>query len=260
MWSKVTGLNGRVMQEDWAEVSFWTNRIATVNDPTSMPTQYPNIYLSVASPNFPNYFTIGGPTGNWAQGSTLVSVRPPVFVISPFSPFSPYPGTETPYFLARGPSRIRPPSLPQDLLGKPPLRAPPPGTHNSLPRPPPNMADEKIRVGGKLSLMVQIAPREAWRAGTATLRLHATSPQNFARAPMGRLRDWAERRGREYVGVFGEWKGWVGGFGGKREWGCGLCPICEECRCPMECGFVVIQHASMINNDGGSPSNIGNGQ
>lgn len=100
--------------------------------------------------------------------------------------------------LAWSPSRICPASLPQDLLGKPPLGVPPPGTHYRIPRPPPNMADEQICVGGKLSLMVQIAPRELWRAGTAILRLPATSPQNVARAPVGRLRDWAERRGREY--------------------------------------------------------------
>ena len=37
-------------------------------------TLYPNIYLSVAGPNFPNYFTVGGPTGNWGQGCVLVSV------------------------------------------------------------------------------------------------------------------------------------------------------------------------------------------
>lgn len=37
-------------------------------------TLYPNIYLSVAGPNFPNYFTVGGPTGNWGQGCVLGSV------------------------------------------------------------------------------------------------------------------------------------------------------------------------------------------
>lgn len=87
MWSKVTGLNGRVMQEEWVEVSCWNNRIATVDAPTSVPTQYLNIYISVASPNFPNYFTIGNPTGNWGQGSICASVRPPVFVVSSFPPY-----------------------------------------------------------------------------------------------------------------------------------------------------------------------------
>ncbi|KAF6228775.1 hypothetical protein HO173_011622 [Letharia columbiana] len=50
---KMVGVDGVVLQEEWAE--------------------YPNIYLSVASPKFPNYFTVGGPTGNWGQGCVLVS-------------------------------------------------------------------------------------------------------------------------------------------------------------------------------------------
>ncbi|KAL9638316.1 MAG: hypothetical protein Q9164_001621 [Protoblastenia rupestris] len=37
------------------------------------PYQFPNVYLSVASPMFPNFFFIGGPTGNWAQGSVLAT-------------------------------------------------------------------------------------------------------------------------------------------------------------------------------------------
>lgn len=80
----------------------------------------------------------------------------------------------------------------------------------------------------------------------AILRLPATSPQNVARALVGRLRDWAERRRREYVGVFRGWKGWAENFRrGKRGWWGGLCAVCEECRCTVECGLVAIQHASI---------------
>ncbi|KAL8940818.1 MAG: hypothetical protein Q9216_002607 [Gyalolechia sp. 2 TL-2023] len=50
---QVTGRNGISMKKDWAE--------------------FPNVYLSVASPNFPNFYFIGGPTGNWAQGSVLAT-------------------------------------------------------------------------------------------------------------------------------------------------------------------------------------------
>jgi cation diffusion facilitator CzcD-associated flavoprotein CzcO len=50
---KITGLNGAVMQEEWA-------------------TQ-PNIYCSIAAPNYPNYFVVNGPTGNWGQGCALPS-------------------------------------------------------------------------------------------------------------------------------------------------------------------------------------------
>ncbi|KAL8836149.1 MAG: hypothetical protein Q9176_006479 [Flavoplaca citrina] len=35
--------------------------------------EFPNVYLSVASPSFPNFYFIGGPTGNWAQGSVLAT-------------------------------------------------------------------------------------------------------------------------------------------------------------------------------------------
>ncbi|CAG8904552.1 unnamed protein product [Penicillium egyptiacum] len=49
----VTGSNGRTMREEWAKS--------------------PNIYLSMSTPNFPNFFFIGGPTGNWAQGSVLIT-------------------------------------------------------------------------------------------------------------------------------------------------------------------------------------------
>ncbi|KAL4993015.1 cyclohexanone monooxygenase [Aspergillus recurvatus] len=44
---RVVGSGGRTMKEEWVE--------------------QPNIYLSVAAPNFPNFFFIAGPTGNWAQ-------------------------------------------------------------------------------------------------------------------------------------------------------------------------------------------------
>ncbi|KAI9368961.1 cyclohexanone monooxygenase [Aspergillus egyptiacus] len=49
----VTGLEGRTMREEWSES--------------------PNVYLSMATPHFPNFFFIGGPTGNWAQGSVLIT-------------------------------------------------------------------------------------------------------------------------------------------------------------------------------------------
>ncbi|KAI3194517.1 hypothetical protein CBS147311_8552 [Penicillium roqueforti] len=49
----VTGKNGQTMREEWAKS--------------------PNIYLSMSTPNFPNFFFIGGPTGNWAQGSVLIT-------------------------------------------------------------------------------------------------------------------------------------------------------------------------------------------
>ncbi|KAK4494990.1 hypothetical protein PRZ48_014346 [Zasmidium cellare] len=48
---KITGLDGRVMQDQTE----------------------PNIYASITCPNFPNYFVINGPRGNWAQGTALPS-------------------------------------------------------------------------------------------------------------------------------------------------------------------------------------------
>ncbi|KAL9594849.1 MAG: hypothetical protein Q9179_005218 [Wetmoreana sp. 5 TL-2023] len=50
---QVIGRGGISMKTDWAD--------------------FPNVYLSVASPNFPNFYFIGGPTGNWAQGSVLAT-------------------------------------------------------------------------------------------------------------------------------------------------------------------------------------------
>ncbi|KAL2802551.1 cyclohexanone monooxygenase [Aspergillus granulosus] len=50
---KITGKAGRTMHEEWDD--------------------QPNIYLSVATPNFPNLFFISGPTGNWAQGSLMIT-------------------------------------------------------------------------------------------------------------------------------------------------------------------------------------------
>ena len=47
---KVVGVNGLVMQEG-----------------------EPNVYASVASPGFPNYFSVNGPRGNWGQGCALPS-------------------------------------------------------------------------------------------------------------------------------------------------------------------------------------------
>ncbi|RAH41072.1 flavin-containing monooxygenase [Aspergillus brunneoviolaceus CBS 621.78] len=49
----VVGSQGQTMRDEWAKS--------------------PNIYLSMATPNFPNFFFIGGPTGNWAQGSVLIT-------------------------------------------------------------------------------------------------------------------------------------------------------------------------------------------
>ena len=47
---KITGLNGQVMQDS-----------------------EPNVYASIASPGFPNYFVVNGPRGNWGQGCALPS-------------------------------------------------------------------------------------------------------------------------------------------------------------------------------------------
>lgn len=49
---RVTGLNGRAMQEESEE---------------------PNVYASVAVPGYPNYFVVNGPRGNWGQGCVLSS-------------------------------------------------------------------------------------------------------------------------------------------------------------------------------------------
>ena len=48
---KIAGTGGQVMQD----------------------TKEPNVYASVASPGFPNYFVINGPRGNWGQGCILPS-------------------------------------------------------------------------------------------------------------------------------------------------------------------------------------------
>jgi cation diffusion facilitator CzcD-associated flavoprotein CzcO len=48
---KITGQNGVVMQDQ----------------------KDPNIYASIAHPEFPNYFVINGPRGNWGQGCALPS-------------------------------------------------------------------------------------------------------------------------------------------------------------------------------------------
>lgn len=58
---RITGTKGTTMQEEWSET--------------------PNIYLSIAAPNFPNYFVVNGPTGNWGQGCALPSVRNIVVLI-----------------------------------------------------------------------------------------------------------------------------------------------------------------------------------
>jgi cation diffusion facilitator CzcD-associated flavoprotein CzcO len=50
---RITGTSGAVMQEEWAD--------------------QPNIYCSIAAPNYPNYFVVNGPTGNWGQGCALPS-------------------------------------------------------------------------------------------------------------------------------------------------------------------------------------------
>jgi cation diffusion facilitator CzcD-associated flavoprotein CzcO len=47
---KVVGINGQTMQD-----------------------REPNIYASIASPGFPNYFVVNGPRGNWGQGCALPS-------------------------------------------------------------------------------------------------------------------------------------------------------------------------------------------
>lgn len=47
---KIIGLNGQLMQDG-----------------------EPNVYASIASPGFPNYFVVNGPRGNWGQGCALPS-------------------------------------------------------------------------------------------------------------------------------------------------------------------------------------------
>ncbi|KAG8158662.1 hypothetical protein KVR01_011784 [Diaporthe batatas] len=49
----VEGLGGVKMQQAWAEK--------------------PRVYLTVATPSFPNFFHVGGPTGNWGSGCVLAS-------------------------------------------------------------------------------------------------------------------------------------------------------------------------------------------
>ncbi|VTT64604.1 unnamed protein product [Fusarium fujikuroi] len=51
--SKITGIDGVTMKDEWSE--------------------NPNIYLGITGPKFPNYFVINGPTGNWGQGCVLPS-------------------------------------------------------------------------------------------------------------------------------------------------------------------------------------------
>ncbi|RVX71029.1 hypothetical protein B0A52_03394 [Exophiala mesophila] len=50
---KIVGMGGVVMQEEWKEES--------------------NIYCSISGPNYPNYWVINGPRGNWGQGCALPS-------------------------------------------------------------------------------------------------------------------------------------------------------------------------------------------
>lgn len=47
---RLTGLDNKVMQDE-----------------------EPNVYASIAVPNFPNYFVVNGPRGNWGQGCALPS-------------------------------------------------------------------------------------------------------------------------------------------------------------------------------------------
>ncbi|KAI1502626.1 cyclohexanone monooxygenase [Biscogniauxia marginata] len=49
----VKGLKGKTMKDEWAK--------------------NPRIYLTVATPDFPNFFHIGGPTGNWGSGCVLAT-------------------------------------------------------------------------------------------------------------------------------------------------------------------------------------------
>jgi hypothetical protein len=66
---KITGVDGVVMQEAWKEASHHSNKSMCLSN----NDQTPNIYLSITSPGFPNYFVINGPTGNWGQGCALPS-------------------------------------------------------------------------------------------------------------------------------------------------------------------------------------------
>ncbi|KAH6699806.1 cyclohexanone monooxygenase [Leptodontidium sp. MPI-SDFR-AT-0119] len=52
---KIQGRDGAIMKNEWSKA--------------------PNIYLSIASPKFPNYFVMNGPRGNWAQGCALPSLE-----------------------------------------------------------------------------------------------------------------------------------------------------------------------------------------
>ncbi|RYP07695.1 hypothetical protein DL764_002357 [Monosporascus ibericus] len=50
---RVKGIDGKLLREAWAK--------------------NPQIYLTMATPGFPNFFHIGGPTGNWGSGCILAS-------------------------------------------------------------------------------------------------------------------------------------------------------------------------------------------
>ena len=74
--SKIVGMGGVVMQEEWKEVS-----LLDVLEGESLlrlmatTSQESNIYCSISGPNYPNYWVINGPRGNWGQGCALPSVR-----------------------------------------------------------------------------------------------------------------------------------------------------------------------------------------
>lgn len=78
--SRVTGRNGVSMKKDWADVGPILSDVPCLSRGRYQPLlmlrslQFPNVYLSVAAPKFPNFYFIGGPTGNWAQGSVLATV------------------------------------------------------------------------------------------------------------------------------------------------------------------------------------------
>ena len=138
--------------------------------------QFPNIYLSVASPSFPNFFFIGGPTGNWAQGSVLATVSQlyntsfleTLYLERRLSGFSPNPSLLSPRsqllskftassalcktqsegsHAARNSSRIRPSMCTEDLHREHPQPQPLPSTYKCLPGARRYLAPHEIRMG-----------------------------------------------------------------------------------------------------------------
>ncbi|KAH8159956.1 hypothetical protein CIB48_g8289 [Xylaria polymorpha] len=69
----VKGVEGKTMKDQWAEVCVKIFPTLLRDDAYLLAIQRPRIYLTVATPGFPNFFHIGGPTGNWGSGCVLSS-------------------------------------------------------------------------------------------------------------------------------------------------------------------------------------------